>query len=374
MKILMLNYEFPPVGGGAGPVTLELCRQLVKFGHHVDVVTMAYDNLPDFECLDGVNVYRTPALRKRPDICHIHEMATYLPGALPKVLQLVRQVWYDVIHCHFIFPTEPLALLISKITGIPFLVTCHGSDVPGYNPDRFGLSHKLLMPGWRFLIRRTPLIISPSESLKRLIHKQASYANVKVIPNGFNTDMFEPAAKEKSILLCSRLLPRKGFQYAIEAIKQLAPDWTVNVVGDGPFLPELKRIAEGSETPINFLGWLDRGDQRFRRLFETGSICIFPSEAENFPTVLLEAMAAGMAVITSTAGGCPEVVGQAALLVEPHDTAAIRRQLEKLIDSEELRRKLSYAARRRTEMFGWPAVTRKYLDQYQNVIDNWEQK
>jgi len=367
MKILVLNYEFPPIGGGAGPVTLELCRQLVKFGHHVDVVTMAYGNLPDFECLDGVNIYRTPALRKRPEICHMHEMATYLPGALPKVLQLTRQVRYDVIHCHFIFPTEPLALLVSEITGIPFLVTCHGSDVPGHNPDRFGLMHKLLLPGWRFLVRRTPLIISPSESLKRLICKQAPYANVKVIPNGFNTGMFQPAAKEKTIFLCSRILPHKGFQYAIEAIKQSAPDWTVNVVGDGPFLPELKRIAEGSKTPINFLGWLDRDDRRFRRLYETSSIFIFPSEAENFPTVLLEAMAAGMAIITSTAAGCPEVVGQAALLVEPRDTGAICRQLEKLIASEDLRRKLSYAAWKRTDQFSWPIVSKKYIECYHKL-------
>ena len=363
----MLNYEFPPIGGGAGPVTLELCRQLVKFGHHVDVVTMAYDNLSGFECLDGVNIYRTPALRKRPNICHTHEMATYLGGALPKVLQLARQVRYDVIHCHFIFPTEPLALLVSKITGVPFLVTCHGSDVPGHNPDRFGLLHKLLLPGWCFLVRRTPLIISPSESLKRLIRKQAPYANVKVIPNGFNTDMFQPAAKEKTILLCSRILPHKGFQYAIEAIKQLAPDWTVNIIGDGPFLPRLKRIAEGSETPINFLGWLDRGDRRFRRLFETGSIFIFPSEAENFPTVLLEAMAAGMAIITSTAGGCPEVVGQAALLVEPRDTEGIRLQLERLIASEDLRLKLSRAARKRTDQFSWPIVSKKYIEYYHKL-------
>ncbi|MBN2377577.1 MAG: glycosyltransferase, partial [Sedimentisphaerales bacterium] len=91
MKILTLNHEFPPVGGGASPVSFELCRHLVQLGHQVDVVTMGFGGLPGREVVDGVVVYRTPALRKRADICHTHEMATYLPGALPRALGLARR-------------------------------------------------------------------------------------------------------------------------------------------------------------------------------------------------------------------------------------------------------------------------------------------
>ena len=91
MKILMLNHEFPPVGGGAAPVTFQLCRQLVLIGHKVDVVTMHYGDLPGFEVIDGINIYRTPAIRKRPNICYTHEMATYLPGALCRTLSLAKK-------------------------------------------------------------------------------------------------------------------------------------------------------------------------------------------------------------------------------------------------------------------------------------------
>ena len=61
---------------------------------------------------------------------------------------------YDVNHTHFIVPTGLLARLLKSWTGLPFVVTIHGSDVPGYNPDRFGLEHRLLGPLWRWILQR----------------------------------------------------------------------------------------------------------------------------------------------------------------------------------------------------------------------------
>ncbi len=368
LKILMLNHEFPPVGGGASPVTFELSKQLVQMGHRVDVVTMHYDNLPRFEIIDGVYIYRTPAIRKRPNICYTHELATYLPGALIKTLRLARKEQYDIIHCHFIVPGGPLAWLVSKCTGIPFVITCHGTDVPRHNPDRFGIVHKIIKPAWRFLARSSPVVISPSGKLRELILENCPAANVKIIPNGIQTDQFKPAQKTKSILMCSRIFHFKGFQYVIEAVKDMELDWQVHVVGEGPYLLELKQLAEGSKTPIKFWGWLDKKDPKFYELFNTGSIFIFPSEAENFPTVLLEAMSAGMAIITSMAGGCPEVVGTAGLLVEPRDTEGIREMLLKLVESDDLRRQLSEAAIKRVEQFNWEKIAQQYLNCYNEVI------
>jgi SAM-dependent methyltransferase len=96
LKILMLNHEFPPVGGGASPVTFELSKQLVQMGHRVDVVTMHYGEPPRFETIDGINIYRTPAIHKRPDICYTHELAAYVPGALIKTFRLAKREKYDI--------------------------------------------------------------------------------------------------------------------------------------------------------------------------------------------------------------------------------------------------------------------------------------
>jgi glycosyltransferase involved in cell wall biosynthesis len=368
LKVLVLNHEFPPVGGGAAPVSFQICKQLIRVGHYVDVVTMHFKDLPRFETVGGVNIYRTAAIRKKADVCYTHELATYLPGALAKTLKLAKKNKYDIIHCHFIVPGGPLAWLVSKRTGIPFIITCHGTDVPGHNPERFGFVHKVVSPGWRFLVKASPLITSSSEFLKALILQNCPQAHVQVIPNGIELDRFAPAEKTKSILMCSRIFKFKGFQYAIEAIKDMKLDWQVNVIGDGPYLNELKNLAEDSQTPIHFLGWLDKSDPEFRELFSKSSVFIFPSEAENFPTVLLEALSAGMAIITSSAGGCAEVVGEAGLLVPPGDVRAIKDNLKKLIDSEQLRRQLATAALARAKQFSWEAVTQKYLDCYKKVI------
>ncbi len=366
----MLNHEFPPVGGGASPITFELSKQLVKMGHHVDVVTMHYGKLPRFETVEGVNIYRTPAIRKRPNICYAHELATYVPGALFKTVRLARRQKYDITHCHFIIPGGPLAWLVKKFAGTPFIITCHGSDVPGYNPDRFKSMHKALLPSWRFLVRRTSLLTSPSESLKKLILQSCQDARIKVIPNGIYTERFGKGPKEKSILMCSRILPRKGFQYAIQAVKDIKLDWQLHVVGQGPYLPELKKLAEGSKTPIKFWGWLDNNDPTFYELFSKSAIFVFPSEAENFPSVLLEAQASGMAIITSTAGGCPEVVGKAGLLVEPGDTEGIRKMLVKLTESDKLRQQLGKdALKRAQQQFNWEKIARQYLNCYNEVLN-----
>lgn len=370
MKILTLNYEYPPVGGGGATVSAQLCSHLVHLGHEVDVITMCYRNLPSCEQQQGVTIYRTRAIRARADLCRTHEMASYLLGAKKKAIRLAKKKQYDIVHAHFIIPTSPLARWIRNATGIPYVVTCHGSDVPGYNPDRFSLVHKLLMPWWKKLISSTDQLISPSSWLKQLIQKRCPEVDIQCIPNGFNQTNFDTTKERtKSILLCSRLLPRKGFQYAIQAIKEKTLDWQINIIGDGPYKTALEQLAEGSKIPIRFWGWLDREDPQLKELYETSEIFIFPSEAENFPTVLLEAMSAGPVIITSNVSGCPEVVGNAALLVPPRDPEAIATNLLRLINDASLRQSLRQAGLDRVQEFSWQNVTRKYLNCFEQVIN-----
>ena len=81
MKILMLNYEFPPLGGGGSPVSYEIAKGYVRAGHKVDVVTMGFKGLPDFEVRDGINIYRIKCWRKKKEICTTPEMLSYVISA-----------------------------------------------------------------------------------------------------------------------------------------------------------------------------------------------------------------------------------------------------------------------------------------------------
>ncbi|MCA9485852.1 MAG: glycogen/starch synthase, partial [Nanoarchaeota archaeon] len=78
LRILMLNYEFPPLGGGASPVSYEISKGLVKLGHRVDVVTMGYRDLEQVEKKEGINVYRVKCMRSKKEICHPWEQLSYL--------------------------------------------------------------------------------------------------------------------------------------------------------------------------------------------------------------------------------------------------------------------------------------------------------
>jgi glycosyltransferase involved in cell wall biosynthesis len=366
MKILMLNHEFPPVGGGASPVTFDLCKSLATLGHHIDVVTMRFGELPHYEETAGFRVYRTPAMRKRPNISHAYELATYAPGAMVTTLKLVRQNKYDIIHSHFVVPGAMLAATLSKIAKIPYIITSHGSDVPGHNPDRFLAIHKLIKPVWSALVSRAGTIVSPSVHLANLIRQNCPSARTEVIPNGIDLKPYHSDTKQKTILMCGRLLKFKGFQYALEAIRDLAIDWPVHIIGDGPYAEHLKELAKAVKAPVTFHGWLDK-DRNFYDIFAQASIFILPSEAENFPTVLLEAMASGCVIITSKTGGCPEVVGEAGVLVDPKNHMEIKDKLASITSDTQLLSDMGQRSLLRVQCFAWPGIASRYTDLYQRV-------
>ncbi|MBI3250257.1 MAG: glycosyltransferase family 4 protein [Candidatus Andersenbacteria bacterium] len=357
----MLNYEFPPIGGGGAPVSFELCRELVRRGHVVDVVTMHARGTKRFEVVDGINIFRVLSLRRKNEICYPYEMATYVASAIPFCLQRMRKHKYDLIHAHFIFPTGVVGAVLKWRTKVPLVVTAHGSDIPLYNPDRFRFLHRLLHPMWRKVVRSIDTLIAPSEYLK---HHIQTFANipVTVIPNGFRMELIAPSIRERKILIVSRIFRRKGVQYFLEAIKDMDLDWEIIVAGDGPYLPQLKKQAENIKPRVNFTGFVQNDQLHY--LYETSSIFIFTSQNESFGVVLLEAMSAGLAIITTNVSALPEVVENTALLVEPNNPQQIREAVLKLINNKTLREELGNKGRERAKLFNWPTITARYEAAY----------
>jgi len=369
LKILMICYEYPPLGGGGGQVVSGLANQLVRMGHTVDLLTMKYRGLPAFEKAGSFTINRAACIRKSPVICHPHEMISYLFTALPKVLAMASENSYDIIHAHFIFPDGILASLVSKFTGIPFVITTHGSDVPGYNPDRFLLMHKLLRPFWKSIIRSCSQVICLSKFLENLLKKRMPAANTVIIPNGFQIGRFRSdRLKSDKILIVTRMFKRKGVQHFLKAVDGLALDHEIHIVGDGPYLNDLKQQAKSISARIHFHGFIENSSEQFRELIETSKIFVFPSESDNFPIVLLEAMDAGMAIITSRSTGCEEVVGDTALLTSPGDVSELRNALLKYMEDPLLCERSGEMARRRLEEnFSWAAVAKRYVYIYEKV-------
>jgi glycosyltransferase involved in cell wall biosynthesis len=366
MRILMTSYEFPPIGGGGAAVVAGLSRQLVADGHDVDLVTMSFQDHPRTELVDGVRVYRVPCLRSAKHNCTTPEAFSYVAGAMPTIHRLLNKYRYDIAHAHFIMPDGLLAWQVKRYAGLPYVITAHGTDVPGYNPHRLRAAHQLLRPVWKAVVEGASRIICPSEILERLVLAQRPTSEkTVVIPNGLQVGEYTPRADSNRILVVTRMLERKGVQYVLDAIAESPVEPEVHIVGDGPYLPELRQKAEALGSPAKFWGWLDNRSPQLREIYESAGIFVFPSEAENFPMVLLEAMASGLAIITTEGTGCAEVVGKAGLLVPVRDSRAISRALERLVNDPELRRSLGAAARRRIEEnFTWSSVANRYVDEY----------
>lgn len=350
-----------------------LSKELVRSGHEVDIVTMGFRGLPVYEQVNGARVFRVSCLRSRKHVCTAPEAASYLLSALKTVRRLTSLHRYDLNHTHFIFPDGLLAWSIKQFTQLPYVITAHGSDVPGYNPHRLKVAHKLMAPLWATVIQNAAQIICPSESLRSLlIAARGGKKNPAVIPNGIDPGKFQhDKPKKRRILMVTRMLERKGIQYALKALEGLQLGHEVHIVGDGPYLPTLRQMAQATGNNLTFWGWLDDRSPEFKELFETSSIYVFPSEAENFPIVLLEAMAAGMAIITTKETGCAEVVGDAALLVKSRDAATIRKALVFLANNPEHCKELGKAARQRLEAhFSWTAVAKRYVALYEKVVNS----
>ncbi|MCX6707344.1 MAG: glycosyltransferase family 4 protein [Candidatus Woesearchaeota archaeon] len=380
MRILVLNYEFPPLGGGAAPVAYSTAKELVKKGNKVDVVTMGYKGLPAHEKKDGMNIYRVKCLRKSKATCNSFEMLTYVVHAFFFCRKLLKEnnkknKEYDLNHTHFIIPTGVVSYLLKKLNKLPYVITSHGSDVPGYNPDKFQLQHIILKPFWKRIIRNSERIITPSDYLQDLIKKSISFSktgSIKTIQNGVYLQNFRPGKKKKSILMVSRLVPRKGFQHAIKAMQGTGIDrkYEVNIVGDGPMLDELKRLSKEQNVRVKFWGWLDNNSKELKKLYAESSIYILPSSKENSSIALLEAMAAKMAIITTDISGCPETVGDAAILIRPESPEDIRKALLKITNDEALEKELQEKAYKRvSENFTWEIIAERYLKEYKNIAN-----
>src|SRR5919106_399093 len=136
MRILVLNHEFPPIGGGGGRAAEDICRGLTKWGHQIKVLTAHLGGLPYEEERDGYAIVRLSSLRTQPYKAGFLSMAAYILVGLWMGRRLIRSFQPEVIHAHFAVPGGALAWALSRLTGIPYVLTIHLGDVPGGVHDK----------------------------------------------------------------------------------------------------------------------------------------------------------------------------------------------------------------------------------------------
>jgi glycosyltransferase involved in cell wall biosynthesis len=366
LKILSLTYEYPPIGGGGSIVAAAVNEELVRLGDEVTVLTSAMKELPTEETVEGVVVHRSACVRRHAHYTTGPELLSTLLPAYIRGAQLIRAIRPDVIHTHFIVPSGSLAYALSRRFKVPYVLTAHGSDVPGYNPDRFGLMHRMLKPAWRRIVEGASSLTSPSRYLAELMQQQGCTTPISIVPNGHRPHPGLGTVRRNRVLVVARMFPRKGIQHFIDAVAGVESEWEFVIAGDGPFRDQLEAQARSVAPNVQFVGFVDR--ETLRSLYESSRILVFPSIQENFPMVLLEAMDAGCAIVTTNAEGCAEVVGDAGLVVPCGDPRGIRAALDQLMHRPELVRDLASRARARAARLTWPNIVGRYREVLQAAV------
>ncbi|QAZ66032.1 glycosyltransferase family 4 protein [Solidesulfovibrio carbinolicus] len=370
LHLLLLNYEYPPIGGGAGNATANMARELAGLGHRVRVVTAVYGGLSRRQMVDGYELVRLPAVRRHADHCSPLEMLTFLASA---GLALPLGQWdfqADACIAFFGIPCGPAAWLLKQLCGVPYIVSLRGGDVPGFQPYDLAGYHKATGPLIRFLWRGAAHVVANSQGLAALARQSAGQTPIRMIPNGVDTARFTPAESlEESgpvrLVFVGRVVHQKGLDVLLTALARLPAgvDYELTIVGDGPLRGALteQAAALGVLSRLRFAGWAGR--EAMPELLRRADLFVFPSRDEGMPNAVLEAMAAGLPVIATRISGNEEVVadGETGLLVPPDDPDALAGALAGLLADAALRRRLGAAGRERVcREYSWRSVAERY--------------
>jgi glycosyltransferase involved in cell wall biosynthesis len=313
VKILLLNYEHPPLGGGGGRLAAKVAAGLVRRGHRVRVVTAGMPHLPLESVEGGIEVCRLRAFRRREDTCSVPEMAAWVIRAIPAAISEVRRWKPDVIHAHFAVPTGAVAWVAHKATGVPYVLTAHLGDVPGGVPEQTGNLFRWVKP-FTVPIWKDAADTTAVSSFVAGLAKQAYGVAPKIILNGIELPPVPELKRQEvpRLLMVGRMSVQKNPIAAIRALatlKDLA--WTMTVIGDGPLLAEMRSEAErlGLASRINFQGWASAAE--VSAVMGNSEILLMPSLSEGLPMVAVEALTHGLAIVGSRIDGLADVAAEA---------------------------------------------------------------
>jgi glycosyltransferase involved in cell wall biosynthesis len=239
-------------------------------------------------------------------------MGGYVLSGLWAGFRLMKSWQPDVIHVHFAVPAGALVWMLSKLTGIPYVMTVHLGDVPGGVPEKTGSWFKWVLPFTHPIWQDAKRVIAVSEFTRQLALKHYQ-REITVIPNGVDVDRLRPAdirvQEPPRIVFAGRLMAQKN---PIQIVRTLAGlkdlSWECVMLGDGPLMTDIQQAIKdyglqerftlpGWVTPEDVLDWFDKSD-----------ILFMPSLSEGLPVAGVQALAKGLAFVVSEVGGFVDLV------------------------------------------------------------------
>jgi len=270
MKILFVNYEYPPLGGGGGGGMKEICEELAR-RHEIHVLTSGAHGLESVEKHISLNltIHRVP-VRGRDDraTASFTSMFDFLPSGIKLGNELVRKFSFDVINTWFAIPSGITGGWIAKHNKVPHLLTVIGGDI--YDPSKWYSPHQFLLSSLavKWALKRADSHVAISTDIAKRTREYYKFNNnIDVISLGIQKPEFSKATREqldmdpsfRYVVTVGRQVRRKDYPTLLHAIKNLhRSDVRLLMIGDGPEQTNLKLLARelGIENQVQFCGFV----------------------------------------------------------------------------------------------------------------------
>ena len=355
LNILVINYEYPPVGGGGGVICKDIAEEIVSQGHRVTVITSLMNGLEREVTEHGVQVVRVPViLRSNQNVATLPSMLSYLPSSIMRAMRYLKEEKVDIINTHFAVPSGPAGHYISKKYGIPNVLSIHGGDI--YDPSKRLSPHNTpLLKGTvkRMLKGADRIVAQSSDTKKNTEIYYGIFKKIDIIPLGIKPMEYE--AKSRSELGVSddrflfitigRLIKRKNLLELIDIIRVLKETFPCEllVIGDGPERGKIEEhiSTRGLHENVKLLGRVT--DEEKYQFLSVSDCYLSTAIHEGFGIVFLEAMEFGIPVVCYDRGGQRDFLKDdvTGYLVNLTDKEFFIERIRELLENKEVMEKMS---------------------------------
>jgi L-malate glycosyltransferase len=370
MRILVLNHEYPPVGGGGGQACQDIASELANRGHELIVLTSHVSGLSRIEERPNLKIIRLPVFRQKAYKANFFGMLLYVLEAVRIGLGIIRNWKPSLIHVHFAVPAGEAAYLLHIFTGIPYLLTVHLGDVPGGSPEKTSRWFKWIFPFTKPIWRNAARIVAVSEFTSKLAQNSYGVEPI-IIPNGIQLiehkeiEIHSPPV----IFFAGRFVPQKNLDVFIEVLNSIKDQqWKCIMLGDGPTRNRILARIQVLDLSNRFSlpGWVDPTE--VRHAMEQSDILFMPSLSEGLSVVGVQALEAGLAIVANNVGGFSDLVedGKNGVLATPGDVDTLMNALTQFLsDSDVL-----LQARKESQIFSTRFDLELVVDKYERLMED----
>ncbi|MCX7863026.1 MAG: glycosyltransferase family 4 protein [Bacteroidales bacterium] len=373
MKILMLNYEYPPLGGGAGRICKNISEYLVQFGHEVTILTTHFGSLPEIEKVNGKpTIWRIKSKRKKQFQSNPYEMYDWLIKSWKELKVHLINNQYDLCFANFSIPGGWLAYKIRKKFGIPYCIISHGHDIPWFYKKQMFVYHVIMYFTIKKIVNNAHYLFVQSKYMRLNAEKfvgQKHHKKVVLIPNGVNRINIDTSLRQKNIftiLFVGRLVKQKNPLIFLKAMKRLSRmqiPYHAFMIGDGKLRNKLEKyIVKNKLKHVKITGWLD--DENVWKFYEKSHVMVMPSEIEGMSISNLEALSAGLYLIATPVSGNSEMLACCCNgeIVPLHNDREISNAIQRFYFQQYLNKKFLADNNREQfiQVFSWEKIVKEY--------------